>query len=99
MVYQYIAYNGNKEIIKGRLTATSEEVATDLLGHSGYQVISLKPTAQLPGLERLTAQLFPIKSAEVILFYRQLALLLEAGIDIITSLELLREQASVQTRG
>jgi len=38
--------------------------------------------------------LFPVKPTEIILFYRQLALLLESGIDIVTSLELLQSQAS-----
>jgi type IV pilus assembly protein PilC len=34
-----------------------------------------------------------VKPAEIILFYRNLALLLESGVNIVTSLELLREQA------
>jgi type IV pilus assembly protein PilC len=37
------------------------------------------------------------KPTEIVLFYRQLALLLESGIDIITSLELLRGQMSNRT--
>ena len=64
------------------------------MGYAGYQVIQLKARAQFLSLDKLLAHLFPIKSAEIILFYRQLALLLESGIDIVTSLELLQSQVS-----
>ncbi len=64
------------------------------MGYAGYQVIHLKQHAQFLSLDSLLAQLFPIKSTEIILFYRQLALLLESGIDIVTSLELLQSQVS-----
>ena len=99
MVYQYVAYNESGKIVKGKLSAASEEAATDLLSYAGYQAINLKllvPFLSL-GLDKLLASLFPIKPAEVILFYRELALLLESGIDIITSLELLQGQASSHT--
>ena len=64
------------------------------MGYAGYQVIHLKPLTQFLGLDKLLSRLFPIKPTEIILFYRQLALLIESGIDIVTSLELLQSQAS-----
>ncbi len=94
MVYQYIVYNEDGKVVKGKLSVTSEEAATNLLSYAGYHVISLKPVNWFLSLDRLSACLFPVKPAEVILFYRQLALLLESGIDIVTSLELLQAQAS-----
>jgi len=97
MVYQYVAYNEKGEIVQGRLTAAGEEAATELLGYAGYQAIRLKPFVPFFSSDRLTAQLFPVKPGEIILFYRQLALLLESGINIVTSLELLRGQVSNRT--
>ncbi|MFH1002888.1 MAG: type II secretion system F family protein [Chloroflexota bacterium] len=97
MVYQYIAYNESGAVVNGKLSAVNEESATELLGYAGYQVISLKPKRQLFNSDKLMAQLFPVKPAEITLFYRQLALLLESGIAITTSLELLEEQASNRT--
>ena len=94
MVYQYLAYNEKGAMVKGRLTAETEEAATDLLSYAGYRTISLKPYIPFFSSGRLLAQLFPIKPSEIILFYRQLALLLESGINIVTSLELLMEQIS-----
>ena len=97
LVYQYIAYNKNGEVVKGKLSATSEEAVSELLDYAGYQVINVKQLVPFFRLDKLSARLSRIKPTEIILFYRQLALLLESGIDIITSLELLRSQASSRT--
>ena len=94
MVYQYVAYNENREVVKGKLSAASEEAAADLLSYAGYQAINLKRYVPFLSLDRLSVSLFRVKPADIILFYRNLALLLESGIDIVTSLELLRGQAS-----
>jgi len=94
MVYQYVAYKESGEIVKGKLSAANEEAATNLLDYAGYRVIHLKPFATFLGSDRLSVSLVRVKPAEVILFYRQLALLLESGIDIIASLELLQDQVS-----
>jgi len=48
-------------------------------------------------MDKLLARFFRVKPTEVILFYRQLALLLESGMDIVTSLELLQGQSSSRT--
>jgi len=94
MVFQYVAYNEKGEVVKGRLPALNEEAATDLLGYAGYQAISLKPYIPFFNTEKLSAIFSQVKSNEIILFYRQLAMLLESGIDIVASLELLQEQAT-----
>ena len=68
-----------------------------MLAYAGYRVISLRPRAQLFGFDKLLARFFRVKPAEVMLFYRQLALLLESGISIITALELLQGEMSKRT--
>jgi type IV pilus assembly protein PilC len=97
MVYQYIACSESGEIVKGKLTASSEEAVNDMLNYAGYRLINLRPDIPFLSLERLSGQLFPVKPAEIILLYRQLALLLESGINVVTSLELLQEQVSNRT--
>lgn len=97
MVYQYVAYNENGDVVRGKLPAQSEEAATDLLGYAGYRAISLKPYAPFLNLEKLAIRLFRVKPGEVILLYRQLAILLESGTDIVASLELLQEQTANHT--
>lgn len=76
------------------MTATSEAAAIELLGYSGYQVANLSQMSRRLNLSWLTGRLTRIKPTEIILFYRQLALLLNSGIDIVKSLELLQVQTS-----
>lgn len=97
MIYQYVAYNDKNELVKGNLQATGEEAVTELLGFAGYHAISIKPSIPFISLEKLAAIFYPVKPSEIILFYRELATLLECGISIVTSLELLRDQASDTT--
>jgi type IV pilus assembly protein PilC len=94
MVFQYLAYNEKGEIVKGKLPAANEEAATDLLNYAGYQAISLKVHVPFLNVDKLTAGMFKVKPGDIILMYRQMAMLLESGIDIVASLELLQEQAA-----
>ena len=94
MVFQYMAYNEKGEIVKGKLPAANEEAANDLLGYAGYQAISLKPYIPFLNVDKLTAGLSRVNPNDIILMYRQMAMLLESGIDIVTALELLQEQAA-----
>jgi type IV pilus assembly protein PilC len=91
MEYAYLGYTDEKQIVKGKVSAASEEVAIDMLANYGYQVISLKQvTAFLPDMNRLFKG--KIKAQEIVTFSRQLALLIESGVGIIQSLELLKAQ-------
>jgi len=94
MVYQYVAYNENGEVVKGKLSAANEEAATELLSFVGYQVVNLKSYTRFISLDKLSSHLFRVKPNEIILFYRELAMLLESGIDITASFDLLRGQTS-----
>ncbi len=97
MDYSYVAYTEDKRLVKGKLSSTSEEAAADLLSYGGYQVVSLKRVVPFFDKEKLFARFSTIKPMEIVLFSRQLALLLESGTDIVTSLELLQKQISNQT--
>jgi len=97
MDFAYTAYTEDKRLVKGKVAATSEEAATELLSYGGYRVVSLKPTFRLINIERLLARFSQVKPSEVTMFSRQLALLLESGTDIVTSLDLLQDQIDNQT--
>ena len=99
MDFAYTAYTEDKKLVKGKVSATSEEAATELLSYGGYRVVSLKATLRLINKEKLLASFSQIKPAEIVMFSRQLALLLESGTDIVTSLDLLQDQISNQTLG
>ena len=76
MNYSYVAYTEDRRLVRGKLSATSEEAAADLLSYGGYQVVSLKSATPFIDKERLLARFSRIKPREIIMFSRQLALLL-----------------------
>jgi len=92
MNYEYVARSEDNRIVKGRLSATGEESATDMLAYSGYSVLSLKEITPFFQAGKFSLLSSNIKLTEVIMFSRQLALLLESGTDVVTSLELLEAQ-------
>jgi len=94
MIYQYIACSESGEIVKGKISATGEDAINEMLSYAGYRLINLRPYVPFFSPGKLTSQLFPVKPNDIILLFRQLALLLESGINIVTSLELLQEQIS-----
>jgi type IV pilus assembly protein PilC len=92
MDFAYTAYTEDKKLVKGRVSAADEETASELLSYGGYRVVNLKKVIPLINKEKLLAYFVQIKSTEIVMFSRQLALLLEAGTDIVTSLDLLQSQ-------
>jgi len=97
MDFVYTAYTEDKQLVKGKVSATSDEAAAELLSYGGYRVVSLKELVPLINKEKLLARFSQIKPPEIIMFSRQLALLLESGTDIVTSLDLLQDQITNQT--
>ena len=55
MDFAYTAYTEDKKLVKGKVSATSEEAATELLGYGGYRVVNLKATFSLINKEKLLA--------------------------------------------
>jgi type IV pilus assembly protein PilC len=97
MDFAYTAYTEDKKLVKGKVSATSEDTATELLSYGGFRVVSLKATLPLINKEKLLSRFSQIKSREIVMFSRQLALLLESGTDIVTALDLLQNQITNQT--
>jgi type IV pilus assembly protein PilC len=94
MDFQYIAYTAEKKLVKGKLSATDEEAAANLLNYGGYQLVSLRTVSSFFNLGSITGRVSKVKSKEIVMFSRQLALLLESGTDIVTALELLQGQST-----
>jgi type IV pilus assembly protein PilC len=92
MNYQYMAYNQQKQMVKGKVDAPNEAVASELLTFGGLKVLSMKEVKPLINVEKLRAATYKISPREVIMFSRQLALMIESGFDISASLDLLQSQ-------
>lgn len=97
MEYSYVAYTKDNKIVKGRLAATSTESAIDLLNYGGYKVIRVRSHTTLFNWEKISSIFGSVNPKEVVMFSRQLALLLQSGTDIVTSLELLQGQVTGRT--
>ncbi len=94
MDFTYVAYDRNRRVIKGKVSATNEGSANNILSASGFQVLNLKSKPGFLNSEKLNMSLSKVNPKEVIMFSRQMALLLSSGTDIVASLELLQTQVS-----
>jgi len=95
MDFNYVGYTGAGKVVKGVTSAPSEQAAVETLTRSGYRILSLKPAISfMPRWREMFPALFRVKPEVVIMFSRQLALLLESGIGIVQCLELLSGQTS-----
>jgi type IV pilus assembly protein PilC len=94
MQYSYVAYTKDKKMVKGMVTATSTDAAVDLLNYGGYRVIKVRPHTSLFNWEKISSIFGRVNPKEVVMFSRQLALLLQSGTDIVASLELLQTQVT-----
>jgi type IV pilus assembly protein PilC len=95
--YEYIGYTADRQVVKGKIAASGEKEAGDRLAASGYQILRLKASGgpAITGMPSLFEK--GAKPEEIILFSRQLALLLESGVGIVQSLDLLKAQTTNKT--
>ncbi len=92
MQYKYVAYNQSKQMVNGKVDAPNEAVAQEMLTFSGLKTVSLKESKPLLDMNKIRGTTYKIKNKEIIMFSRQLALMIESGFDIAASLDLLESQ-------
>ncbi len=97
MDYAYIAYTKEKKLVRGKVSAESESEATTILSNGGYQVVNLKAESSFIDFEKFMARFSNVNTRDVLLLTRQLALLIQSGMDIVTGLELLCAQMTNRT--
>ena len=95
MDYSFIAFTGENKMINGSIAATTERAATERLTKLGYRVMSLKAVTPLNlDLGKYFKSKSKVKNEEVVIFTRQIATLLNAGVNVITGLELIEAQTT-----
>jgi len=92
--FQYIAYNENRRLVKGTEKAVSVEIASRLLASRGFKVLSIKPVSTFMPRLSVFPSLTQVPRKTIILFSRQLALLLDSGTPLVNALSLLRDQST-----
>lgn len=95
MLYEYTAYTADRKTIKGTIEGASELVAEDALYQAGYQhILSLTEARPKASLRQLMPSFFGVKGGDVVEFSREMATLIESGVNILNALQLLEEQTT-----
>ena len=91
MNFKYTAYTPQQKIVQGELEALDKNIAIESLERAGFNILSLKSYRKI-NLEDILPSLFSVKKTDIVLFSRQLAMLLEKGIKFLSALELSKDQ-------
>jgi len=91
MIFQYVAYTPTGDKIKGRIEAPSDKAVEETLWKLNYTIVSL---GKAPEHTTPFGWGQKVKTRDLVIFSQQLATLIESGIPIIRSLQLLQEQVS-----
>ena len=91
MDFKYRAYTPQQKITSGVLEAADKNMAIETLERAGYNILSLKAFRKY-SIEDILPSLFSVKKTDIVLFSRQLAMLLDKGIKFLAALELSKDQ-------
>ncbi len=94
MRFNYQARTQHGEIQAGTVEAGSRESAIETLQRHGLTVVLLETTSAVPFYARSLKFLQRVKTKDIVMFYRQLAVLFEANIPPLEALESLANQVS-----
>ena len=92
--FRYTAVRAGGNIVRGKIKATSEVAAQNVLVERGLTPISLEKAPAVFSLEEAFPGLFKVKLREVITFSRQMATLLDSGMPLLAALNPLQIQTS-----
>ena len=90
MTFSYQARDGSGNIVNGIQEAINEDNAVTSLMSRGLMVLSLQQKAAAYPEER--TRCWTVKETDLVLFTRQLATMIEAGISLVQALTALYEQ-------
>ncbi|HEY95147.1 MAG TPA: type II secretion system F family protein [Dehalococcoidia bacterium] len=91
MNFKYTAYTPQQKIVKGELEVTDKNIAVESLERAGYNILSLKSYRKI-NIEDILPSLFSVNKTDIVLFSRQLAMLLDKGVKFLAALELSKDQ-------
>src|SRR6056297_660110 len=92
--YTYKATDMSGSRVNGVINSTSESSAVNSLSKQGLMVLSIDPAKNKEGV----FSLFPLKLDDLMTFSRQLAIMLNSGVNLAAGLEVLSEQEVFSSR-
>jgi len=93
LTFDYVAKDKKGRTVKGRLDAGDERQLITLLREQDLAIISVQETKKRESLFRREFGSARVPISELVLFSRQLATMIDAGIPLLQALEILTEQA------
>ncbi len=96
MLFEYQAKTLEGYMIKGEIEALTERAAVDTLAERGLVLLSLKEAERRKRIGFLGRFFSRIKMQDILLFSRQLSVMVSAGLSLVRSLEALAEQSERQ---
>ncbi len=94
LTYRYEAYDRQGKLVKGSVKAPNELAAERLIIAKGYNPIQVQVAPSMFSLEEALPTFFTVKPRDVIVFSRQLAILLRSGISLLPAMEILQGQVA-----
>jgi len=91
-VFDYRARDNDAELVNGAVVAPSENVAYDTLKERGLTIISLDERKEGKLMKNPLALFNHVKTKELVVFARQLAVMINANVPIVRSLKILVRQ-------
>lgn len=92
MIFSYLARNRQGELQTGRIEAANETVALNILQNRNLIVVKIRGEEEAPILSKKIKIFSRVKRKEIFIFFRQLAILIEANVPLVQSLKSLAEQ-------
>jgi type IV pilus assembly protein PilC len=97
MSFRYLAYTSGGEPTQGVLNVEREEVAERILWDRGLVIAELRPISRGLKLADIFPTFFGPKPLDVILFSRQMATMIDSGVDLVRALRLLSEHVDKES--
>lgn len=91
--FDYRAKSSDGQLQRGKVEAANMESAADTLREKGLFIVSIQPVRE-KGLSSLKKPMGTMKFKEVVVFTRQLAAIVEAGLTLTTGLSILLQQST-----
>lgn len=92
MKFNYVARTSSGEVQSGSLESRTREQAIEALQRAGLIIISLKSKITMPFLAREIRFLQGVKSKDLVIFFRQLAILFSAKVSLVEGLRIVAKQ-------
>ena len=95
--FKYTAKTKEDKIVSGNITADLESIAAEIIEEKGLTLVSLEETKEGAGFNFNIPFLNRVGKKELVVFFRQLSVMISAGVTLVESLRILVNQTANKT--